>query len=145
MGVSMQRVVVFVVASAWVAGCRADCELNPVLRGAAGPGAVACGRAPLSGDQAAAHRCAVEALRAGRAFWVEWQVQGIDSEVWMGVAGAAGGGGYQYLWDGDPSGGGRVGARIQGTRCGRFEVADVRGRQEVSCREGASLGTVCEP
>lgn len=131
-------------AVAFFLGCGGSwCELNPELRAVAGPSATACGRAPLGGDQTQAHRCAAESLRAGRAFWVEWQVQGFDSEVWSGLARAPDGTGYSFLWDGDPSGGSNAGARTQRARCALLEIATVDGREQVVCRGGGPLETVC--
>lgn len=131
------------VALALVLGCESRCELDPELRALAGPGATACGRVPLGADQSAAHRCAVESLRAGRAFWVQFQRQGIDSEVWAGLARAPDGTGYSYSWDGDPSGGSGVGATAQRSRCARLVVATVDGLEQVVCEGGGPLETVC--
>lgn len=131
------------VAVALLLGCESRCELDPELRELAGSGATSCGRVPLGGDQSAAHRCAVESLRAGRAFWVQWQRQGIDSEVWAGLARAPDGTGYSYFWDGDPSGGSNAGATAHRSRCARLEVATVDGLEQVVCEGGGPLETVC--
>lgn len=132
------------VAVVLLLGCESSrCELAPELQERAGPGATACGRIPLGGDQSAAHRCAVESLRAGRAFWMEVQRQGIDSEVWSGFVRAPDGTGYSYIWDGDPSGGSNAGARAQSSRCARLEVATVDGLEQVVCVDGGPLETVC--
>lgn len=129
--------------AALLLGCGSTCELDPQVRESAGQGATSCGRVPLGGDQAAAHRCAVEARRAGRAFWVQWQLRGIDSEVWSGLAFAANGTGYSYLWDGDPSGGSGVGPRTQRTHCAGGEITVIDGREQVTCVADSPLETVC--
>ena len=130
--------------AALLLGCGSTCELDPRVRESAGQGATSCGRVPLGGDQAAAHRCAVEARRAGRAFWVQWQLQGIDSDAWNGLAFAANGTGYSYLWDDDRRGGTNLGgSRTQRAHCARGEITVIDGREQVICVTDSPLETVC--
>lgn len=132
------------VIAACVVGCGSTCELDPAQREIAGASATFCGRVALGADRAASRQCAIDAVRAGRAFWVAWQGMGIDSEVWSGFAQAPDGTAYSFLWDGDPSGGSDLGARTQRVRCARLTVTTIDGQDEVICEpSGAPLETVC--
>ncbi len=123
-------------------GCGSQCELDAAQSDVAGTNATSCGRVALVGDRTASRRCAIEALRAGRAFRVEWQTLGIDSEVWSGLARAPDGTGYSFLWDGGQSFVSN-GARTHRTRCARLEVATVDGEEDVVCQLGGPLEPVC--
>lgn len=126
-------------------GCSTSCELTPTLTEAAGSGATSCGSVALGGDTTAMHACVVAALRAGRPFWFAFQQRGRDSEVWTGLARASDATGHEFFYDGDPSGGGRVGARISRVRCDALRIETLDGREQVQCVDGVNLGEVCGP
>jgi hypothetical protein len=125
------------------AACSNRCELTPTLQEIAGEGAIACGSVPLRADATAVNACAVAALRANRPFWFSIQLQGIDSEVWSGIARGPDGVGYSHLFDGGLFGGSRSAARIQQVRCGALAPATVDGREQVQCMGGGALTTLC--
>ena len=127
--------------------CKAtpDCSLVSSLESFAGTSAVACGRVALGSDPTSANACVIAAVGAGLPFWVAYQLQGIDSEVWRGFAKAATSNtGLSVLWDGDPSGGSHAGARIDGTRCGTLGVVENGGHLPITCIDPAGVGTVCQ-
>ncbi len=108
-----------VVVFGLVFGCGpsdAACELPAVLSDLAGEGAQNCGTVEVDGDSAPVDACAVAAFQAGRAFFTEYELQGIDSSVSGGLAGN----GVQ-VWslsrDSDPSGGSQIGASVVRTEC----------------------------
>lgn len=118
-------------------------SVTPTLTEAAGPSATACGSVGLGRDRTAVDACAVAAQRANRPFWFAIQQQGVDSEVWSAVVLTSDGTGYSFLYDGDPSGGSQIGARIERSRCSELRVVTVDGREQVQCYAGTPLGAVC--
>jgi hypothetical protein len=69
----------------------------------AGAGARDCGSVPLPRDRAAAVSCARAALAVGQPFFVAFQVMGIDSTTYEGLAYRAPGQATRILWDSDSS------------------------------------------
>ena len=63
-----------------------QCDLPTTSVALAGAGATDCGSVPLDGDQTEAIGCAIAAVDAGEAFYVAWEVQGIDSRSMSGWA-----------------------------------------------------------
>ncbi len=74
------------------------------------PDAVDCGRVEIRSDPEPATRCALAAFRDKQAFRVRYDMQGIDSDVAVGLVGTAGGSGRELLFDGDLAG--QVGTSI---------------------------------
>jgi hypothetical protein len=73
------------------------------------PDAIDCGLVPLSSEQRAnAVSCASAASFSGSPYYVAFQLQGIDSQVWEGVASKGNGKTQLVRFDSDPSGGRRV-------------------------------------
>ncbi|MDB4930096.1 MAG: hypothetical protein JWM10_2580 [Myxococcaceae bacterium] len=121
------------------------CDLGPSVERAAGAGALACGHAPVRGDEGV-DRCAADALRLRRPFWVTSQLQGRDSEACRGFALAADGSAYEFLWDGDVRGGGGAGdPRLVRIPCASIELVMVDGRERLRCATvvGAEYVRVC--
>jgi hypothetical protein len=75
------------------------------LAEAAGPGARHCGVVPLIEGRAAAISCSRIALAARRPFSVAFQVMGIDSTIYEGLAFRGPGQATHLVWDSDVSGG----------------------------------------
>jgi hypothetical protein len=75
------------------------------LRASAGPGAQACGVVRLGEAAADAVSCANHALARHEAFWVTFQVMGIDSRIFLGLTGDTHGRSWSINWDSDASGG----------------------------------------
>ena len=75
------------------------------LARAAGPAARDCGCVPLAGDRTAAVRCSRAALAAGQPFFVAFQVMGIDSTIYTGLAYRGPGQATRIVWDSDITGG----------------------------------------
>ena len=75
------------------------------LRRAAGPGARECGVVALDQDRTAAYRCAQAALAQREPFWVAFQVMGIDSTIYEGLASRSPGEAVRLVWDSDIYGG----------------------------------------
>lgn len=63
-----------------------------------------CGIVDLQQDQRAAYRCATESLSLGQPFFVGVQLQGIDSEIWTGIASASDGKLWKVNFDSDVTG-----------------------------------------
>ena len=107
------------------------------LAEAAGPGAQDCGLVPLAAGRAAAINCARTALAEGRPFFVAFQVMGIDSTIYEGLASPAPGHATRILWDSDVSGGYNLVPlrRIHETACGAPGIDDVDAGSPISCGE----------
>ena len=56
------------------------------LRTLAGEGATDCGRVPLGEESTAANNCALEGLQRKHPFIVRYDVQGLDSQLVVGLA-----------------------------------------------------------
>ena len=77
----------------------------------AGDAAFDCGSVPLSQPAGSSATCATEALAARKPFFVAFQVRGIDSQIWDGLALGSDGQSRIVRFDSDPSGGHRFFAR----------------------------------
>jgi hypothetical protein len=81
-------------------------EYRSLVAKAAGEGATDCGVVKLGASKDEAIRCAESALGAREAVFVVFQVQGIDSQIFMGLAVDRVGKGTRLMWDSDAYGGG---------------------------------------
>jgi hypothetical protein len=100
----------FVVAVAALTSCTLGPswkDYRELLRAKAGEGAQDCGTVDLRQSRLPALACAQEALRVGTPFYVVFQVQGIDSRIFHGLASSASGDAAWVQWDSDAYGGGR--------------------------------------
>ncbi len=115
----------------------ASCALDPALVAIAGPEATFCGRVLAAEDQASSRRCAVEAVRAGRAFWTARQSYLLDVEVWHGYARAPDGASYYFVWNSasPPPDGTRE--WLGYVRCASFGVFPRDGGEDIICSSGA--------
>jgi hypothetical protein len=102
----------FVLGSALLAG--SGCHSGPSfdqyrkrLSERAGPDAVDCGLVRLGSDRSQAVKCAASGLENRQAVHVIFQVQGIDSSIFHGLAVTADGKGTWLMWDDDTYGHGR--------------------------------------
>ena len=77
------------------------------VRSQAGKGAIDCGVVRNDSARKAAAECAAAALTRRSPFLVIVQVQGIDSEIFHGLAVNAEGSAVKILWDSDATGGSR--------------------------------------
>ena len=80
--------------------------LRARLKSLSGPDAAPCGMVPLAVVDNDAFNCAKDTASEGKAFWAAFAFQGIDSDVWQGVAGD--GHGKQWLIAFDSYGGGNL-------------------------------------
>jgi hypothetical protein len=101
-------------ASAAVALAVTGCSKGPSLREyrsrlgrIAGGGATDCGVVPLKSSKRAAVLCVNAALEAHRPVFVAFQVIGMDSEFYRGLAVNKDNHAIELRWDGDISGGSR--------------------------------------
>jgi len=104
-----------------VAGCGSSspaCDLDALLRRRAGAGAVDCGHVGIGAATAATDQCIADRSAAGTPFFARYDVQGIDSQVAMGVVRDPRGQTSVLLWDSDPSGGSGAPAQISESVCG---------------------------
>ncbi|MEZ5313480.1 MAG: carboxypeptidase-like regulatory domain-containing protein [Thermoanaerobaculia bacterium] len=81
-------------------------DFRTVVMAAAGPGAEDCGSAGVREGRKAAIACAEEALSTGRAFFVTFAVQGIDSQLLQALVSFSSGPPIQFWYDSDIGGGG---------------------------------------
>ena len=75
------------------------------LQEASGPQAIACGVVPLGGSRRGAVSCAEAAIKEKQPFYAAFQVQGIDSVIYVGLASGSSGEAKQATWDSDIKGG----------------------------------------
>lgn len=81
-------------------------EYLSLLNERAGTGSKNCGVVGLTQARSEAVRCAQAALKNRKPFLVVFQVQGIDSEIFHGLAVNASGNAIWLQWDSDAYGGG---------------------------------------
>jgi CubicO group peptidase (beta-lactamase class C family) len=79
-------------------------EYKRTLRSTAGDGARDCGVVALQEARTEALRCSADALAAASAFFVAFQVQGIDSVIYVGLVRPANGEAEKLTWDSDITG-----------------------------------------
>ena len=130
-------------------GCSRDCELSAGLRELAGDGATDCGHGVLGSDVSSVDACVVASFEKHWALVVQYDRQGIDSKVVLGIAGDVNGRVTFLLWDSDPSGGSGADAVISGDRCVNPSVDSSSSRDPslappLSCTSTISLGRTCE-
>ena len=102
-------------------------EYLSLLNERAGTGSKNCGVVGLTQPRSEAVRCAQAALKARAPFLVVFQVQGIDSEIFHGLAVNAGGNATLLRWDSDAYGGGYGSVTrpwVKKEACSRPVVAD---------------------
>jgi hypothetical protein len=95
-------------------------EYRALVTASAGAGASDCGFVKLRTSKTEAISCVESALRGGRPVFVIFQIQGIDSQIFMGLAVDQTGKAVRIMWDSDASGGGSrymSKARIEKTPC----------------------------
>ena len=117
------------VAAIAVAGLiAASCQKGPtfddfrrVVTGVAGPGARDCGMVPLNETNHRVLDCAKEAISRKEAFSIIVRRQGIDSEIFSGIAQSKDGEIWNVDWDSDVSGGSGSGSAMNRRRCVRIE------------------------
>ncbi len=112
-------------------------EFGRRLAEAAGPGARDCGSVPLPHDRTAAVCCARAALAAGQPFFVAFQVMGIDSTIYEGLAYRASGQATRILWDSDITGGYNLVPlrRIHQAACPLPAIRDAESGSPIGCSE----------
>jgi len=69
------------------------------LANLAGKDAINCGSSPVKGNAEGVNRCARDAFRRHKAFYVRYGFQGIDSEILDGLAFDGSGAGYGVVFD----------------------------------------------
>lgn len=110
-------------------------DYQDALQVAAGPAAVECGVVPLGESRSTAVSCARGALDRKAPFWVGFQVMGIDSTVYVGLAHRADGRATHFTWDGDIYGGSALVPqhRLYEVACGKPSVRIQRGKSPITC------------
>jgi len=78
--------VLYLVLVACLTACSPQRRTERILVHIAGASATNCGMVRLRGDYTSAIACATGALSSKQAFYVGFQIHGVDSEIWMGVA-----------------------------------------------------------
>jgi hypothetical protein len=112
-------------------------EYAGVLQRAAGSGSRDCGVVSLGEPRASAVSCANAAMAARASFSVAFQVVGIDSTVFLGLAGRSDGSATRIDWDSDIHGGSKLlpRRRISERPCRRPSVRDVSGQPSITCSQ----------
>ena len=107
------------------------------VREAAGPDARDCGSVSLGKDRANAVSCSNTALGEHRSFSVVFQVMGIDSTIYIGLARRRAGQAEQLTWDSHVSGGYGLIARRRIFRrpCPGASIQDSEGVAPIVCAE----------
>lgn len=134
-----------------VAGCSTSqpCDLVTQLKARAGGNATDCGYATMKGaNTAAVDTCVVQSFQGGLAFFAQYERQGEDVKVVLGIAGDTTGRVTYLLWDSDPSGQGKADPAILGTLCVGPSVDMTPSRDSfvtppLACTSTPSLGQVC--
>jgi hypothetical protein len=146
-----QSVLAVLAGSIAVAGCGSSspaCDLDALLRRRAGTGAVDCGHVAIGASTAASDQCIADQGAAGTPFFARYDVQGIDSQVALGVVRDPQGQTSVLLWDSDPSGGSGAPARITESVCGgdppvQTPLTRPDGFPVVSCTVEVSTDLAC--
>jgi hypothetical protein len=112
------------------------------LAEAAGPKARECGIVALPQDRGGATNCARAALAEGRSFSVAFQVLGIDSTIYVGLAYRARGEAMRMVWDSDVSGGYNLVPirHIHQESCPVPAIRDAEKTSPISCGERPDPG-----
>ena len=136
-----------VVALSLAALATSGCHIGPSfeeyrgrLSKAAGDGAVDCGLVKLRSSRAQAVSCVRSALASHHAAFAVFQVQGIDSDIYLGLAVDRAGRGTRLMWDSDAYGGGRLFAAeswIEQKPCSQPSVAEEG--KPIRCAENAGV------
>jgi hypothetical protein len=103
----------------------------------------------LRADRTEVDACVTTAFASHRAFFAQYDAQGIDSSARVGIAGDRAGNVTYLQWDSDPSGGGDIGAVVNGNRCigpsvDSSPTRDLSAAGPLSCTSTVSLGRTCE-
>lgn len=101
----------------WFVLASCECSLHDEAFELAGDGATDCGHVPVGASAAAAFECALVAMETHAAFVIRLELRGTDSHVVQAWVGQKDGDVFHLLYDGDPSGGSGVGARIERWTC----------------------------
>jgi hypothetical protein len=129
-GRSLRGVIVLVAAALVASGCHTGPtfeEYRSLVANSAGADALDCGVVALGSSRAEAVSCVQSALSNRRPVRVILQVQGIDSDIWLGLAVDEAGRGTRLMWDSDAFGGGsrfRSKAWIDRADCGQPSVTE---------------------
>ena len=132
-----------------LSGCGSStCDLDAVLRGRAGAGAVDCGHVAVGAPTTTTDQCIADQTAAGATFFAHYDVQGTDSRVAFGVVRDPRGQTSVLLWDSDPSGGSGAPGRITESVCGgdppvQTPLTRTGGLPVVGCTVETSTDLVC--
>lgn len=135
------RCAVTLVAALTVSGCRVGPSLEEyrrLLAASAGSGASDCGFIERGASKTAAVSCVESALVARRPVFAAFQVHGIDSQIFIGLAISQAGKSTRLIWDSDVSGGRRLfgpKSRINQEPCEQPSVSN--DRDVVHCGQDA--------
>jgi len=115
-------------------------EFKAALREASGSRATDCGVIELNEPRAAAASCASDALAQGESFSVAFQVMGVDSTIYIGLAQRGGSVATRLVWDSDITGGYNLVPlrRIDREPCRVPSVQATHGTPPIAC--GLSAG-----
>lgn len=133
-----------IVACAFVAclaiSC-APCEGRIVAQQLAGVDAIDCGHVSLFASSRDADRCAVNAMRAGRGFFLEQDLRGIDSAVSeFFVRESQSGAMHRLVYDdGSP----HLGVRLTEQACIDVRVVTRDGFEQITCTPSGRIREVC--
>jgi hypothetical protein len=135
-----RAVVPLSLAALAISGCQTGPsfeEFRNRLAKTAGDGAVDCGLVKLGSSKAGAVSCVASALATRRPVFVVFQVSGIDSGIFDGLAVNGSSQGTQLIWDSDVYGGSRFRAKshVEQKPCGQPSVEDRR--EPIRCAERA--------
>jgi hypothetical protein len=129
--------------------CGGDsCDLRADLVLRAGAHATDCGHVELGADTTTVDDCVVDALGTNKPFFAQYDRQGTDSKIVLGIAGDGDGNVVFLLWDGDPSGGSGADPVIMGDECinpspNVSPDRDPAIEPPIACESSSSLGRTC--
>lgn len=139
---------VALLAASCLLGCNSGgtCDLPAQLRYTAGDDAIACGRAPLD-DTATVDECVIASFGQSLPFYAEYELQGEDSKLVLGLARDASGEITFFQLDEDPSGS-KTGEVIDTYGCSEPTLDAERERtppnvSPVRCESFESFGRAC--
>lgn len=125
------------------------CNLDEQIPIVAASDATDCGEAPLNGDASAAIACVEQALADGTPFFVQQELQGIDSAVVLAWVVDDDGVVQRLSYDSNICGGAGgcnddCGPRVSMAQCGNARIGADPEQSIVDCDVG-SFSALCEP
>jgi hypothetical protein len=131
-------------------GChpKSSCDLTAQLKQQAGTAAKDCGNATSDAGIAARDECVDSRFGKNEPFFAQYEQQGTDSEVVLGISFDGKGNVIFLTYDSDPSGGSGAAPTINGAVCNdpTLDSSSDRDRTTtppIACASTTNIGTTC--